>query len=121
MDIAILNKSKNEKEEPPKDLSRKKETLEQRLRLSPLGNSGSSSNLQTMNTLKRGANPLLKLDRPSPSKHNSKSGTELAYESLEASRVYEIEQNKKELTILKKLAVEKDKKIGSLERQIEGA
>jgi hypothetical protein len=46
----------------------------------------------------------------------------LDFESIEASRsLLEIEQNKKELTILKKLATEKDKKIVSLERQIEGA
>ena len=51
-----------------------------------------------------------------------KSKNKYTIEGFDSSRNhFEIEQNKKELVILKKLAAEKDKKIVSLERQIDGA
>ena len=83
----------------------------------------SGSILQGINSNRRGPSPSLKRELSSQRlTHLVSSGTNLNYESVEASRtVYELEHNKKELIILKKLAGEKDKKIVSLERQLSGA
>ena len=113
------------REGQPKEETRRREddSLRKQLDISQRNSLRSSSILQGINSNRRGPSPSLKRELSSQRlTHLASSGANLNYESVEASRtVYELEHNKKELIILKKLAGEKDKKIVSLERQLSGA
>lgn len=117
---------KEETRRREEDSLRKQLDISQRNSLrssSILSGTVSGSILQGINSNRRGPSPSLKRELSSQRlTHLASSGANLNYESVEASRtVYELEHNKKELIILKKLAGEKDKKIVSLERQLSGA